>query len=354
MKNINKDKPVMVTGATGYVAGWLVKKLLQEGFTVHAPVRNPENQKKIQHLLDMEKTSPGNLKFFKGDLLKEGSYTESMKNCSVVFHTASPFTSDIKDPKKELIDPALMGTKNVLSSVDKTDSVSRVVLTSSVAAIYGDNADLEDTPNGVFTEEMWNTTSSLNHKPYSNSKTLAEKEAWRINKEQNRWKLVVINPSLVIGPGTNADATSESFNIIKQFGNGKMKAGAPKMGLGAVDVREVAEAHFNAAFIESVSGRHIVSGHNTDLLEMAKTLLPKYGDKYPIPRKPLPKTLLWLVGPLINKNLSRKVISKNVNLPWKADNTKSKKELEINYRPLSESMNDLFQQLIDNNEFKKN
>lgn len=344
--------PVMVTGATGYVAGWLVKKLLEGGFTVHAPVRDPENHTKIKHLNEIENNTPGSLKFFKADLLEEGSYLESMQGCSVVFHTASPFTSNVKDPQKELIDPALIGTKNVLMSVNKTQTVSRVVLTSSVAAIYGDNVDLKNTPDGVFTEDMWNTTSSLKHKPYSFSKTLAEKEAWKINEQQSRWDLVVINPSLVIGPGLNPDATSESFNIVRQFGNGKMKYGAPKMGLGAVDVREVAQAHLNAALKENAQGRHIVSGHNTDLLEMAKTLLPKYGDKYPIPRKALPKSLLWLIGPLVNKNLSRSTISKNIDWPWKADNTKSKKELGISYRPLSESMNELFQQLIDSNKFR--
>ena len=47
MNAIDKDKPVMITGATGYVAGWIVKKLLDEGFTVHAAVRDPENRKKL-------------------------------------------------------------------------------------------------------------------------------------------------------------------------------------------------------------------------------------------------------------------------------------------------------------------
>jgi len=354
MENIIDTKnPVMVTGATGYVAGWLVKKLLKEGFTVHAPVREPKNLTKTKHLNVMADESLGKIKFFKADLLDKDSYLSAMKGCSVVFHTASPFTSNVSDPQKQLIDPALEGTKNILGSVNQTDSVTRVVLTSSVAAIYGDNIELNDTPEGTFTEEMWNTTSTLKHKPYSFSKTLAEKEAWKINGEQTRWTLVVINPSLVVGPGTNPDATSESFNIVRQFGNGKMKSGAPRMGLGAVDVREVSTAHFNAAFKESASGRYILSGHNTDLLKMARTLLPKFGNDYPIPKNSLSKTLIWLVGPLLNKNLSRSVVSKNVDLPWKADNTKSIKELGVEYRPLAESMTEMFQQMIDNHKFRK-
>ncbi len=348
MKTIDTKKPVLVTGATGYVAGWLVKRLLEEGLTVHAAVRDPENKEKLKYLDAIAKEAKGKITYFKSDLLEEGSYAEAMEGCELVFHTASPFTMDVKDPQKELVEPAKLGTRNVLEQANKTASVKRVVLTSSCAAIYGDNADLKDTPNGVFTEDIWNSSSSLKHQPYSYSKTQAEQEAWRINKEQNRWDLVVINPSLVLGPAINPNAvTSESFNIVKQFGNGTMKAGAPNIGMGGVDVREVAEAHFKAGFTPEAKSRYIVSGHNSTFLEMAETLLPKYGDQYPIPKKAMPKWLLWLVGPAINKAITRKYISRNVGLPFKADNSKSVKELGINYRPLEESMNDMFRQLID-------
>ncbi len=348
MKTIDKKKPVLVTGATGYVAGWLVRKLLEEGLTVHAAVRDPENKEKLKFLDQLEEQLPGKIIYFKSDLLEDGSYAEAMKGCELVFHTASPFTMDIKDPQKELIDPAKLGTRNVLEQATKTESVKRVVLTSSCAAIYGDNADLKDTPNGTFTEEIWNTSSSLDHQPYSYSKTVAEQEAWKINKEQSQWDLVVINPSLVLGPAINPNnVTSESFNIVKQFGNGSMKAGAPKTGMGVVDVRDVALAHFNAGYTPEASGRYIVSGHNSSIPEMAAALLSNYGAKYPIPKKAMPKWLIWLVGPSINKAITRKFVSRNMGLPFIADNSKSKKELNINYRPLEDSMNEMFQQLID-------
>ncbi len=192
MKTIDKTKPVLVTGATGYVAGWLVKKLLEEGFSVHAAVRDPENKQKLKPLNDIASKSKGKITYFKTDLLDEGSYAESMKDCEVVFHTASPFVTDVKDPQKELIDPAKLGTRNVLEQANKTPSVKRIVLTSSCAAIYGDNADLADTPKGKFTEKDWNTSSSLKHGPYSYSKILAEKEAWNIYEKQNQWDLVTL------------------------------------------------------------------------------------------------------------------------------------------------------------------
>lgn len=352
MTQIDKSKPVLVTGATGYVAGWLVKKLLDEGLTVHAAVRESGNPKKIGPLNDLAANSPGTIKFFKSDLLDIGSYAEAMAGCELVFHTASPFVTNVNNPQKELIDPAKLGTRNVLEEANRTETVKRVVLTSSCAAIYSDNADLEQTPNGVFTEENWNTSSSLEHQAYSYSKTVAEKEAWAIANQQTGWDLVVINPSLVIGPAVNPKAvTSESFSILKQAGDGSLQTGVPQMGFGVVDVRDVALAHFQAGFTPQAKGRHIISGHNTTLLEMAKTLLPKYGHKYPIPRWELPKFLVWLVGPLLNKALTRKVVSRNVGYPFVADNTKSIQALGVSYRPLAESMNDMFQQMINNNYF---
>jgi len=349
---IDKTKPILVTGATGYVASWLIKKLLDEGLTVHAAVRNPDNKKKVGHLDEIAKKSSGKIEYFKSDLLENGSYAEAMKGCELVYHTASPFTSKIKDPQTDLVDPALLGTRNVLEQANETESVKRVVLTSSCAAIYGDNIDIQKTPRGMITEEVWNTTSSLKHQAYSYSKTLAEKEAWEIVKKQKRWDLVVINPSLVIGPALNPQAvTSESFTILKQLGDGSMKTGAPDFGIGVVDVRDLAYAHFQAGFKPGAKGRHIISGYNTTFIDMAKTIIPKYGDKYPLPKNKLPKALVWLIGPILSKSLNRKMISRNVGHPFKADNSKGIKELGIMYRPLKDSMEDTFQQMIDNKVF---
>jgi len=265
----------------------------------------------------------------------------------VVFHTASPFGMDVKDPQRELIEPAPVGTRNVLETVNRTETVRRVVLTSSCAAIYGDNADLALTAGGVLTEGDWNQTSSLTHQPYSYSKTLADKEAWEIVQRQDRWDLVVINPSLVIGPGINPHGTSESFNLIRQLGDGTMKTGAPNWGMGVVDVRDLAEAHFRAAVTPSAKGRHITSGHNTAFPEMANVLRQHFGDAFPFPKKNLPKWLVWVVGPILDAGLTRKMVNLNVNYPWRADNSKSVRELGMTYRPLEESLVDFFQQMID-------
>ena len=353
MTTIDKSKPVMVTGANGYVASWLVKKLLDEGITVHAVVRNPKDDKKISHLKAAAANSKGKIKFFAGDLLKPGSYKEAMEGCALVYHTASLFTIDVKDPKKELIAPAVDGTANVLNTAKEVGSVLRIVVTSSCAAIYTDAIDTVNAPGGSITEEVWNTTSSLDYQPYSYSKTLAEKKAWEIEKSQSQWDLVTINMSLVLGPALNpANTTSESINILKMLGGGELKMGAPKMGLGVVDVRDVAEAHFRSGYTPEAKGRYITSAHDTDLLQMSAVLLPKYGDKYPLPKRAMPKWLLMLVGPMANKLFTRKYIKNNVNIPFHADNSKIKRDLGIKFMPLKKTMEDSFQVMIDEGIFK--
>ncbi len=352
MLKIDRSRPVLVTGATGYLAGWIVKRLLEEGLTVHATVRDPSDKSKLQYLEALSAKSKSGIRYFKSDLLKEGSYTEAMSGCGIVFHTASPFTLNVKDPQSDLVDPALLGTRNVLETANRTPSVQRVVLTSSCAAIYCDNIELKTIPSGMFDESMWNMNASLNHDPYAFSKTVAEREAWNIAQKQNQWDLVVINPSFILGPGIGPSTTSESFNLMRQFGNGKMKSGIPDIGTGVVDVRDVAEAHLRAAFLPGAHGRNIISGYNTSLLELAKALLPKY-QAYPLPRGTLPKWLIWLVGPIADKSLTRKFVSRNVGYPWRADSSKGVRELSVTYRPLADTVGEMFQQIIDSGQLPK-
>lgn len=152
--NIDRTEPVLVTGATGYVGGWLVKKLLEEGLTVHVPTRYPKAKDKLRHLDELAAASPGSIRYSRADLMKPGSYAEAMRGCELVFHMGSPVFFTAKDPQKELIDPALEGTRNVLQQVNDTPSVKRVVLTSSLAAIYCDAKDCAQAPNGSPLSEL--------------------------------------------------------------------------------------------------------------------------------------------------------------------------------------------------------
>ncbi|UHJ55402.1 NAD-dependent epimerase/dehydratase family protein [Mycolicibacterium fortuitum] len=146
---IDPDAPVLVTGASGYIGSWIVRLLLEAGRTVHGTVRNPDKTTGLEHLHKLSSDHPGRLKLFKADLLEPSSFDDAMAGCELVMHTASPFLlSGFKDAQEALIRPALEGTRNVLNSVNRTDSVKRVVLTSSVVAIYGDAREILDVPGG--------------------------------------------------------------------------------------------------------------------------------------------------------------------------------------------------------------
>ena len=351
--NINKNEPVMVTGATGFVASWLVKKLMDNGITVHAAVRNPDDTIKLAHLKNLENSSSGKIIFFKSDLLEEGSYLKAMEGCSVVFHTASPFNLKVTDNQRGFVDPALKGTRNVLDSVNKTETVKRVVLTSTCLAMIGDTVEMSTYADKMITEDMWNTTSTVNHNPYNYSKTVAEKLAWEMNEKQERWKLVVINPSFVMGPTLSKTSTSATHYMIGQMADGTMKSGAPPFEIGMVDVKDVAEAHFNAAYLEDASGRHILSNKTLSLLDVANIIRNKFGDKWLLPKKAAPKWLIWLIGPIIDRSISRKMISNNFGHPWLATNSKSINKLGIKYTALENCIENMFQQMIDNGIAKK-
>jgi nucleoside-diphosphate-sugar epimerase len=351
METIDRTKPVLVTGGTGYLASWIVKQLFDQGLEVRTTVRNLAQKDKYAHLTALAVKSKGILQFFEADLLKKGSFSEAMSGCELVIHTASPFfISGIKNAQKELVEPALEGTRNVLDSVNTTESVKRVVLTSSVVAIFGDAIDIFKTETGIFTEKNWNSSSSVKHQPYPYSKTVAEKLAWSMAEKQSRWDLLTINPGFIVGPSLSKRTDSTSIDLMIQLATGKFKTGVPTGNMSFVDVRDVAKAHILAGFIPNASGRHICSGHEKNFLDAADAIRANY-PQYPLPKSFVPKWLFWLIAPLAG--FTRKYVKLNVGIDIKMDNGYIKKDLGMEFIPFEQTITEHFQQLLNDGIIKK-
>ena len=333
----------LVTGASGFIASHVVQQLLESGHHVHATVRSTKNEKKIKHLIDMQARWPGKLALFEADLLVPGSFDASVEGCSIVYHIASPFLTEnkIRDGQKEVVEPALKGTQNVLAAVQKCETVKLVVLTSSVSAIFSDYADVRQMRNNTLSSNYFNTTSTVTHNPYAYSKVVAEKEAWKLYEMQpspRRWELVTINPGFVLGPSLSPTSESGSLSTLDQLLRGQLFLGVPDIWFTTVDVREVATAHVRAAETPNSHGRYILADRKMHSFVEIARILQTITHSSRIPTRTLPSSLVRLFGPLLG--LSKKYLSLNLGIKFTIDNTASLDDLKIVYRPLEETLED--------------
>ena len=244
--NMN-DGPICVTGASGFIGAQIVAGLLEKGYQVRGTVRSLNSPGKYDFLTSLPEAK-GKLELSEGHLLEKGCYEEAISGCTAVIHTASPHTMHVENPQRDLVDPAVEGTLNVLTSCAKANSVQRVVLTSSMAAISD-----EPVEGKLFTEKDWNEQSTLTRNPHYLSKVAAEKAAWDFMKtSDNGFDLVVINPYTVIGPSL-CPSLNTSNQIIRDLLTGVYPA-LFNLSFGFVDVRDVADAHILAVENSQGSG----------------------------------------------------------------------------------------------------
>ncbi|EPQ55055.1 D-lactaldehyde dehydrogenase [Gloeophyllum trabeum ATCC 11539] len=322
----------LITGVTSYIGAHIAQKLLQQGWSVRGTVRN---QAKARWLHDTFKAGSRFETVEAVDIQKKDSFAEAVKGVDVVFHVASPFFFDIKDPYEDLIHPAINGTTALLAAVhENAPSVKRVVVTSSYAANMKPHPE---NPNYVYTEEEWNDDAFEQVKKegknvpgiiaYIASKNEAERAAWRfVEQNKPKFELAVINPVYVFGPAIHHVAKAEELNtsvaLVYAFLNGSKPSLAPKgPHTNYVDVRDVAEAHIKAATLPEAAGqRFILSGgpFSDNLIAAAiKKAYPQFADRLP------------------KEGWNEKEVAKT-----EIDNSKSRKVLGIDYISLDKSIAD--------------
>ena len=234
--------------------------------------------------------------------MSAGSWARAVRNCSFVFHLASPFpiSSGHFTPEMEqelLIKPAVDGTINVLQACADSKTVKRVVLTSSMLAVSSRLHGRRDKPaDYVHTEDDWTDESTC--EPYERSKTKAELAAWDFMKklpQDNSFELAVVNPGYVQGPLLSAVSGGGTAALCTTILNGKMSA-VPNVTFGIIDVRDVVSANKAAMEMPEAAGkRHLLVANSVPLRAVAQIVQDEFKlQGYKVSTLPLPKAGMWV------------------------------------------------------------
>ena len=328
---------ILVTGASGYVAGHCVLRLLQDGYRVRGTLRSLRRAGEVRQWLIKARAGidPGDaLSFVEAELTNPSGWDAAMEGVRYVLHVASPIPSSMPKNPDDLIVPAREGTLHVMRAAARA-SVQRVVQTSSSAAVfYG-----RDDPNlHLFTEADWTDPDHKDNVPYTRSKTIAERAAWaELPNLPRALEWVAVNPGLVLGPVLDKDA-SASVLIIAKLLKGELP-GLPRFGYGVVDVRDLADLEVRAMTAPQAAGqRYIGSGPFISLSEIANVLKQRLGDKAKkVPARKLPDWVVRLVG-LFDNEVRGQVFE--LGKVRRLSSTKAERDLGWSRRPSEDTIVD--------------
>ena len=278
---------VLVTGASGYIAGYVVKALVAGGWTVSGTIRDLAKADAVRASLGL---SAGELRLTAADLTADVGWDTAAARCDYVQHIASPLPTGAVKSDDDLIVPARDGALRVLKAA-KAAGVKRIVMTSSVAAMYAGMPGV----SRRFTENDWSDINSPETGAYAKSKTIAERAArdW-IAAEGGGMEYCTINPALVLGPVLGSDF-SGSLAVVTKMLNGDLP-GLPRIGFGICDVRDIAAAHVSAMTAPDMANeRFLCSGDFLWMTDVAAILRSRLADRARrVPTMKLPGFLVRL------------------------------------------------------------
>ncbi|BAW04075.1 SDR family oxidoreductase [Nocardia seriolae] len=314
---------VLVTGASGYVAGHGIQELLGRGYRVRGTVRSVQRAAAVAGIL------PG-VELVEADLGSDTGWAEAVAGCRYVVHTASPFPSAEPQHEDELVRPAVDGTRRVLRAA-AASGVERVVLTSSVAAIHAGHQ------GRVLTEADWSDLAACD--AYQKSKTLAERAAWDFVAEHPEIELAVINPAMIIGPILRPEIGTSVDGIRALLAGGM--PGVPRLNFATVDVRDLAVAHRLAMESPKAAGnRYICAGDQISFPDMAHILARRYR----VSTRVLPDWLVRLSAPF---NADARTALRYLGREEHLSAARIESELGWRQRPVADSLLDTAASLIE-------
>lgn len=276
----------LVTGITGYVASWIGKKLLEQGYRVRGTVRSMIDREKIH---TMSTLLPG-VEFVEADLRSGAGWKEAIEGCQWVFHVASP---QAVPSEKDRTSGAISGTRFVLTTAFATETVEKVVVTSSEAAVSYNHPASQTR----FTEDDW--TNAEGAADYMRSKTLAEKLAWELARDRTQnprqVPLSTINPGMILGPSL-VPWVRYSHATVKNIAEGKARM-SPDMSVPFVDVRDCASMHIAMMNDPGTDGhRHLCFSRNGRYVDLPIAIRNNYTALGFSPgARTYPRFLMWIL-----------------------------------------------------------
>lgn len=283
---------VLVTGGTGFIAGWCIVQLLERGYNVRTTVRDVSKEPRVRAAIAGAKVATDRLAFALADLNSDEGWDAAVAGCQYVLHVASPLGGGTSVDRDALIAPARDGTLRVLRAAAKA-GVKRVVMTSAAAA-----ARPPLTTDQTSDETVWSDPQDPQFDAYRVSKILAERAAWDfMNREGGTTQFTTILPGAVFGPILTAENLG-SVQIIQGMLNGKPPA-LPRLGFWIVDVRDLADLHIRAMTAASAAGqRFIAAGEYMWMEDIARTLRTELGEAgAKTPTRRLPNVVVRMLLP---------------------------------------------------------
>jgi nucleoside-diphosphate-sugar epimerase len=283
------SETVLVTGGTGYVAGWCITELLRRGYSVRTTVRSLSKEPAVRAAVPADINTPDRLTFFAADLLEDDGWDAAVSGCDYVLHVASPLGTGDPDNKESLVAPARDGALRVLRAAAKA-GVKRVVMTSAATAATPPMKN----PDSVSDETVWfDPLEEVD--AYRHSKRLAERAAWDFMKSHpGPTTLTTVLPGAVFGPILTTRSLG-STEVIRRLLQGKVPAN-PRFGLQVVDVRDLADLHIRAMISPRAAGERFLGvGEFLWMSEISSILRARLGEAASeVPTRNMPDFLFKL------------------------------------------------------------
>ncbi|WGT48766.1 SDR family oxidoreductase [Thioclava nitratireducens] len=320
-------RTILVTGITGFIAKRIAYDLLTQGEKVRGTLRKASRGEEVKAALrDLGPEALERLSFVEADLMADEGWDAAMTGVDAVIHTASPFPLSKPKNEAEVIQPAVEGTKRVLSAAQAA-GVTRVIQTSSMEAVmHGVTSD-------PITEADWSNPRAPTCSAYTRSKIFAEEAAWEFIEDHHEMQLTVINPGLVCGTPMDRH-TGSSVAVIERLMAGKDPM-APEFDIPVVDVADVAACHVAALDRpESIGRRYICAASFMSFLEMAKVLKAEFPDRK-IPTRKAPN---WIVSILALFDEQIALIKPMLGMTMRLSNEAATRDLGVEFVPAAEAV----------------